>query len=570
MSKLISLLLNNQFGVLKAQEVEFVDADGLIEVKAPVGQGKTTLKNAAETAISAGNQQILPFDGSKFKDIDVEVRLTYGDTPVFLRTYTDKKGDLTSIAYIKDNDGKVCKDPVIGGKKLTAAALRDALRTDLTFGIDDFLSENPRTHLDFMMRIYSHKLKEMGVVFDTKSPAYKDSILWRLEQAKMDRQNKHIIRRGLNAFKEAFDTEGMAEDNVLALIDIKELEYKKNVQISAIQSRKESWQKEWYTSQNRQKDELQRQIDEITLQASQLTAKVTAYNATIENQKKDYDNKIGELFHAASILELYGYDNVPDVKAWIDAIKEPNFAAIPFSEDGKINFAAIDEEFTKNADIEILQILSNIKALREKLAPIWTAKETLAKEELPEYINQEPFVDYDNQIVRALESNKIAQRWAAFYDWQEADETVKSIWREYCEMYARIDLGVAGLSIQIVGDEEKSEIRTMYNGEHNPEFFGNLQKEYRLLTQYSQTQRPVIAILMQIYLLEEKLKKNEDGLRLMWIECPIDRKTRDLLLDIQRKYNLTIIVGVTGDFTVEGLKPGEFLIEGGELLTAKI
>jgi hypothetical protein len=106
----------------------------------------------------------------------------------------------------------------------------------------------------------------------------------------------------------------------------------------------------------------------------------------------------------------------------------------------------------------------------------------------------------------------------------------------------------------------------MYNGVHNPEFFGNLAKEDRLLTQYSQTQRPIIAILMQIYLLEEKFKKNEDGLRLMWIECPIDKKTRDLLIQIQDKYDLTIVVGVTGDFTVEGLEPGQFLIENGELL----
>jgi len=37
-------------------------------------------------------------------------------------------------------------------------------------------------------------------------------------------------------------------------------------------------------------------------------------------------------------------------------------------------------------------------------------------------------------------------------------------------------------------------------------------------------------------------------------------------LQIQEKYNLTIVVGVTGDFTIEGLEPGQFLIENGELL----
>lgn len=562
MSKLISLSLNNSFGVLKAQSVEFVETGNLVEIKAPVGAGKTTLKQATETAISAGNQQMIPFDTQKFKEVDVEVKLTYGDTPVYLRTYSNKKGDITSVAYIKDSTGKKANDPVINGKKLTAAALRDALRTDLTFGIDDFLSENPRTHFDFMMKIYSHKLKEMGVIFDTKSPAYKDSILWRLEQAKMDRQNKHIIRRGLNAFKEAFEAEGMSEDNVPSLISITELESKKLAQSAAIQYRKDAWQKAWYEEQSKKKDELQAKIDEITTKASGLTAKLTAYNATIESNIESFERDKGEAIGAYNILEGLKYPKIKDLKDWIDSLETPSSEKIPFT-DGKVNPEAFEMKWEKG----ITDILNQLRSLRQDLNPIWTKKESLSKTEFPEYTDTEPVIDYDSQIVTACTSNKIAERWGAFYDWQEADELVKTIWREYCEMFTKIDLGVPGLSIQVVGDEEKSEIRTMYNGIHNPEFFGNPSKEHRLLTQYSQTQRPIIAILMQIYLLQEKLGKNEDGLRLMWIECPIDKKTRDLLLEIQQKYNLIIVVGVTGDYTVEGLKPGEFLIENGELLS---
>jgi hypothetical protein len=47
----------------------------------------------------------------------------------------------------------------------------------------------------------------------------------------------------------------------------------------------------------------------------------------------------------------------------------------------------------------------------------------------------------------------------------------------------------------------------------------------------------------------------------------MDKKTRDLLIDIQTKNDITIIAGVTGDFTAEGLKAGEFLIENGHLIT---
>ena len=139
MTKIISLELNNDFGVLKAQKAEFKEtSDGLIEIKAGVGEGKTTLKQAAELAISAGNTQTLPFDTEKLKDVDVEIELSTG---VFMRTYSDAKGKLKSVAYRKLEDGKIDKDPVINGKKLTPAVLRDLIRTELTFGIDDFLSE---------------------------------------------------------------------------------------------------------------------------------------------------------------------------------------------------------------------------------------------------------------------------------------------------------------------------------------------------------------------------------------------------------------------------------------------
>jgi hypothetical protein len=125
MTKLVSLKLNEKFGILEAQKAEFVEnPNGLIEIKAGVGEGKTTLKQAAETAISAGNTQKLPFDSEKLKDVDVEIELSTG---IFMRTHTDKNGNLKSIAYRKLPDGKIDRDPVVNGKKLTPAVLRDII-----------------------------------------------------------------------------------------------------------------------------------------------------------------------------------------------------------------------------------------------------------------------------------------------------------------------------------------------------------------------------------------------------------------------------------------------------------
>jgi hypothetical protein len=533
--KLVSLTLNADFGVLKAQEAKFVEnPDGLIEIKAGVGQGKTTLKQAGELAISAGNTQKLPFDTEKFKNVDVEIELSSG---IFMRTYSDKKGDLKSVAYRKLDDGKIDKDPVINGKKLTPAVLRDLIRTELTFGIDDFLSENPRTHMDFMMGIYSHKLKDLGVVFDKKSPAYENSICWKLEQAKMDRQNKHFARRAINGFKEALIEEGYDEENIPKKLDLEAMEAKKTMFVAE------------------KTKAIQDKIDSIKEKAADQKAVIKSYNDGLQQKEEIRANKLKELKANIEIVEraqlILQMDNV---QFWLNENKKlaekplQPFQKVPVNESG----APTPESFNESYSVEVDAAIKELLKLGSEIKPLLAQKdETINTEEL------------DLEISIAKANNEIIKRWNAFFDWQESDANVKKLWKEYQSKFAQIDLGVPGLSIQVVGDEESSSIRTHYNGQHNPEFFGNKNKEDRLLTQYSATQRPVIAILMQIYLLSQK----DDGLKMMWIECPIDKKTRDLLIDIQKKYDLTIIVGVTGDFTQEGLTPGQFLIENGELLS---
>lgn len=528
--KLVSLKLNEKFGILQAQEAKFTEnTDGLIEIKAAVGAGKTTLKQAAETAISAGNKQQLPFDTEKLKNVDVEIELSTG---IFMRTYTDKTGSLKSIAYRKLDDGKIDKDPVVNGKKLTPAVLRDLIRTELTFGVDDFLSENPRTHMDFMMKIYSHKLSKLGVVFDKKSPSYHNSILWRLEQAKMDRQDKHFKRREINGFKEALEKEGFDEENIPQRVPVEEFENEKRTFIRNAENA------------------IQENIDSIKEGAATQKAIIKSYNDNVAIVNNAAENTFRALQQDIKIVEAAQKILImPEINKWLESkksIKESTpLQTVPTDEKG--NYIP-----GEGYPAEVQNAFSEITKLRSEIVPLLKQKE-------------EPILtpDIDARIENAKTTNKIIDRWNAFFEWSVADQNVKEIWAEYCAKYTEIDLGVPGLSIRVVGDEEKSEIRTHYTGIHNPEFFGNTTKEHRLLTQYSATQRPVIAILMQIYLLSQK----ENGLRMMWIEAPMDKKTRDLLVKIQKENDLTIIAGVTGDYTVEGLKAGEFLIENGELIT---
>lgn len=588
MSKLIGISLNEKFGILKAQEVQFIENNGFIEIKASVGSGKTTLKEAGEIAISAANKQITQFDSDKYKNVDVEVVVNYGEKPIYLRTYTTKSGTLMSTAYMKDENGKKLKDPVVNGKKLNPSILRDILRTDLTFGIDNFLSENPKVHMDFMMKIYSHKLKKLGVIFDKNSPEYKDSILWRLNQAILKRSECHIQRRSLNAFKESLLDEGYDELNVPELISIEKLES----DLEKLEKDEQEKQTQAITDFYKEKEEkfeiLQEKIDKYVADAGVYITKLKAYNDNIalnlkadidqfNKEQDEADKNYNDLENSINILESFDYPCISELRIHLKGqLKSKPYRnyeeelqkaeKIPFTEDGKLDEKAFEIHWSGN----VKQWIDKVKEYRLLTIPVISQKKKLSEKLQPETIKdvakQEEIA---KQIANAKKSNKIAERWQAFYDWQNSDELVKLIWKEYCELFAQIDLGVNGLKINIVGNEENSEIRTFYNGVHNPDFFGNTKLESRYLTQYSATQRPVIAILMQIYLLHEKLKKNEDGLRLMWIECPVDSKTRDLLISIQDKYDLDIIVGITGDFTNEGLEEGQFLIENGELLTLK-
>lgn len=539
-TKLLALNINAQAGILKVQRLEFVEHDGLFILKGAVGEGKTTTKEVTELAL-AQKQSEINFDAKKFQDFDVEVEIALLGEKIFLHTKSDGLGKFKTVAYRKLADGKIDRDPVIKGKKFTAAALRDYLKTELTFGTDDFLSENERTHFEFIQKAFGHKLSELGVIFDKKSAAYENTILWLLEQAILDRGNKHAIRRGLSAFKEELGD----ETNVPTKIHIESLTAKKN---------------ELLSNHNKEVNE---QIEKIKDQAREQMSIITAYNAGLETEIENAELKNKEVKEDMSelnqLIKKYDVPNKVEIMAWIEdkvhSLSPKQLQKVPIDE---IYNQIMPEAFKMKFNEKIDAALLKIAKLRSDISPL------IAKQKEPADTS-----DIDLKIKQAEETNKLVERWNAFFDWREADEKVKSIYKQYKALFEKLDLGVPGLKIMPFGEENDLGIRTYYNGQHNPEMFGNLNKEDRLLTQYSGTQRPIIAILLQIALLEEKLKKDEHGLRAVWIECPIDRKTKELLIDIKKKHNIEIFASITGDFEVENLEPGEILVQNGELLTKK-
>ena len=123
-----------------------------------------------------------------------------------------------------------------------------------------------------------------------------------------------------------------------------------------------------------------------------------------------------------------------------------------------------------------------------------------------------------------------------------------------------MNTGVDGL--MIVCEETSGDIFLTYNGAFDPQYFNNPTLEQRKLASYSGTQKPLICLLIQHYLLSLKPK----ALRYMYIDnVPMDKRTQEVLLEMCEKLDLTIFLTITGDFEKDSLQNGEILIDGGEV-----
>lgn len=564
MSKILGIKLNQQLGILAVQEVQFVqDNEGLIVIKGNVGSGKSTVGAAVTIGLAAGSEREIPLDMKKYQGLDIEECISYGDTPIYLHTiYSD--GKLTSSLYILDKDGKKSTNPIIGGKKMTPAVLRDILRTQLTFGVDQFISENPRTQMEFMMGVYKDKLREKGVIFDKSAPAYQGSILWRLEQAKMERTRIFSRVAELNARKNRLEEEGYDEKNIPLFVDIDSIEKEKQESVKA-----------YYQSIS----DIDGKINVAKVKASEYNGIIKSYNDNLDTQRELAQAKENEEVRVYNQKVIAYNENLKKISTAVNFLIE-NGCDLPLIQWEKslhgekelreakviqpINKIETNEKgvyiYREGLPEEVSKAFKSLSDLRTEVLGYMKEKEAL----------KEPEDTYTDRIEKAKRTNLIAKRWATFYEHQEADKLVKDTLNEYKKIFTSIDLGVDGLRMEIIGDEDSTEIRTTYNGVHNIEFFGNEKKEYRNIASYSLTQRNVLSILMQIYLLDEKRKNGEEGLRYLFLEAPMDLKTRDLILEYQKKHDLQILVSATGDYTQDSLIDGEYLIDGGYLLSKKL
>ena len=558
--KIIGLSVNKSFGGLKATELKFNDENRLTVVKGEVGSGKTTL-NRALSLTTKGSKTLE--DNNLYGEVDLTAQLLDGDYKVFVNCKSNESGKLSHSIYTIDEHGNKLKDVVIDGQKLTPANYLKSLQTSLTWRLDELTSENPIIQRKILLELYASELEKKGVIFDKNHPKFTESIIHKIEVAKNDRNYADMKRKEVGGIAEDLRSKGIDYESIRELKDVVTLEQ----QISSAQSDVDYLQRNAKQVHEAALNELKTKGLEINAKLKDCKDNIKEYNDVIQknldNYETEQEGKTKKLDNILEILESLNSNNIDDVlmliHSGLEVIKEPEnkfLTQLEFNEKGQCT--SQPEDFK---DEEINQLLKayifsksqySAKANQEDIIP-----DTSKQEEKITYLKDELNSNYG--------WNKEAKAINSFHDWKEANEAVKDLKNDYYKKLTGIDTGVDGLHISLENAESEN-IFLMYNGAYDTEYFHNPKKELRKLSSYSDTQKPLICLLIQNYLLKQKGK----SMPYLWIDkVPIDNKTRTLLNRMSVELNLWLFVSWTGDFDKTSLVDGELLIENGDVFFAE-
>jgi hypothetical protein len=486
-----------------------------------------------------------------------------GDYKVFVNCKTDQSGKLSHRIYTIDENGNKLKDVVIDGQKLTPANYLKSLQTSLTWRLDELTSENPIIQRKILLELYASELEKKGVIFDKNHPKFTESIIHKIEVAKNDRNYADMKRKEVGGIAEDLRSKGIDYESIRELKDVVTLEQ----QIGSAQSDVDYLHRNAKQVHEAALNELKTKGLEINGKLKDCRDNIKEYNDVIQknldNYETEQEEKTKKLDNILDILESLESNNIDDVLTLIhsglEVIKEPEnkfLTQLEFNEKGQCT--SQPEDFD---DDKINQLLKDY---------IFSKSEYSAKANqddiIPDTSKQEEKIAYlKDELNSNYLWNKEAKSINSFHDWRESDQAVKDLKNDYYKKLTGIDTGVDGLHISLE-NEESENIFLMYDGSYDTEYFHNPKKELRKLSSYSDTQKPLICLLIQNYLLKQKGK----SMPYLWIDkVPIDNKTRTLLNRMSVELNLWLFVSWTGDFDKTSLVDGELLIENGNVFFAE-
>lgn len=565
--KIIGLSINNDFGILQSCKIKFDKDNKLIAVKGEVGSGKTTMQKALQ--LGTLGSEVLKHDKQLYGDtkIDQELQLLDGETPIFVGCKTNDKGVLSYVIYTKDLNGKKVKDPIIDGVALTPSNYLKSLQTALTWRMEELTSENSTVQKRILLDLYKDSLEKEGVIFDKNHPKYVGSILDKIEKAEALRTEKDYMRKQVGGFSKHLLENGhdvTKSETLPNRKDVEGLKGRVSKMTYDIENSLESFEK----GKKFRSSLVISDSKSVLLSLKEANIVISEGNKRVSdqyNEKVKFFNesctKIAEccdLVNNLFVLEIISKESRESIQK---GLRENNLLVKTGVCPESKPLIPIENDICTTKDWheegEIKESILKLVELRQKYVEI--QKEEFKDDEEGLKMDLQFLKD---ELVLAEKNNKTCDAVDSFFAWQEENNEVISLKDAYARKLANIDTGVDGLKIEMKEVGEKMDIYLMYNGAYSPEYFCNPDKESRKLSSYSGTQKPMICLLMQNYLLSKKAK----ALRYLWIDnVPIDNKTRELLEKMGEELDLTIFINITGDFNRDTLGSGEILIEGGEV-----
>jgi hypothetical protein len=547
--KIIGLSIEHQFGGLKAVNLTFNEKNRLTIVKGEVGAGKTTLNRAMR--LTTQGSGVLT-DKNLYGDIDVTAQLSDGDMSIYVGCRTDKNQSLSYFLYGIDKDGNKVKDVVIDGQRATPASYLKSLQTALTWRLDELTSENPTVQRNILLELYKNELEAEGVIYDKKHPDYTKGIIHKIEIAKNERNHKDMKRKEVGGIADDMTKKGMIFTDRRKLKDVEKLQKDYNTiesKITLAQTSLEQTRDAELSKLSSRGFEIVADVRKIN---GEIVLKNTARKLQAENIKKVND----------ALFELWrdneNGEHLDSIKAFIKK-HIPNLGEIEdeieFNDKGKIKSKA--KEFKSNK--VLFKLLKEHKEVSEKYQTLKDSENAFDDTELKSQLETA-----EKALNSAKTYNKDSEAINSFHDWSDANQVVNNIKKDYYDKLTNIDTGVKGLYICTdQNNDEDENIYLMYDGSYDKKYFNNENKDLRKVSAYSGTQKPMICLLIQNYLLSKKNKT----LPYLWIDdVPIDSKTKTLLEKMAKELDLWLFINWTGDFKASQLKDGEILIENGEIL----
>jgi hypothetical protein len=576
---LIGLRVHNNNIIQAAELTPDILQKRLVLVTGSIGNGKSSLLNAAKIATS-GTDAIKKSDTLP-QGFVAEALLIDGEVPIYIgvKTGTYQRGEkagetkLETYLYTKDANGKSVQ-PIIDGVAWTAAQYWKALTTELTYSLNDLFSENQSTHRKLIEKLFKPELEALKA----------DEVMARIVEARKERDAARTLCQANGAFMERFEDEGYNE-NTLSLIykvdiekldrQIRDAEIEKDRMLNAPEA--EYRLACTQVDQNRT-NQLQKIKDEGVAIKEKIakfeadsyadyTHLLDTYNETIESRKKITD-EYREL--RQKVADFIGYYTINEKRN-----EQGQVFAYAGDERQQVIMKGLDEQFKlklvmypaleKPQQKPVPQeMLDAYRAKQEEYLKLQNTPISYPERTAPDTTAiDKRIAELQSEKLSAEKTNSIYTRYQLWRNWIDAKGKYEKEIDTLRKLYASIDTGVEGMKI-VPRDTESGrvEVWVMYNGQYDPAYFGNPKQELRFMFDYSSFQRTIIGLMLQA----ARLNLKPRALRLAFIDdVAFTPKDIDVLADIAEKLDLKLITAWTYEADKENLIEGQVLVEGGEI-----